>query len=156
MGRGEFLGPWTSSRAGLSTRRVSATWMSVAASGGDFAIYTLCVRSPVSEADNFRLHVSGYSSTAGDVLTSRGNNIEFSTKDRDNDIYGPENCAASYHGGWWYDFCHAANLNGLWGDTRYGQGVDWQPLTSYNKSATFTEMKVRVNPVVNGNTIIGK
>ena len=44
-----------------------------------------------NETDNYRLHVDGYNnhSTAGDSLLSSGNylhdNMQFSTKDRDND-----------------------------------------------------------------------
>ena len=38
-------------------------------------------------------------------------NMNFSTFDRDNDQYGG-NCAAVYKGGWWYERCFNANLNG--------------------------------------------
>ena len=37
------------------------------------------------ESDNYRLHVSAYNGTAGDKLR-RHNGMQFSTKDRDNDI----------------------------------------------------------------------
>ena len=105
-----------------------------------------------SVADNFRLHVSGYHGNAGDVLTIRGHNNAFSTFDRDHDTYGG-NCASEYHGGWWFDACHGGNLNGLWGDVHYGQGMDWLPLTDFYHSVTFSEMKVRPN---SGNAVIGK
>ena len=37
----------------------------------------------------------------------------FSTKDNDNDKRG-SNCAASYGNGWWFNACHASNLNGIY------------------------------------------
>ena len=63
------------------------------------------------ENENYRLHVSSYSGTAGDSLSYQ-NGMEFSTKDRDNDKSIGGNCALGYHGGWWYNECHHCNLNG--------------------------------------------
>ena len=38
----------------------------------------------------------------------------FSTKDRDNDVFsGGGSCAVAHKGGWWYDSCHESNVNGL-------------------------------------------
>ena len=48
---------------------------------------------------NYRLHVSGYSSTAGDSPAYHSL-MKFSTKDNDYDLYG-KNCASS-RGAWWY------------------------------------------------------
>ena len=52
------------------------------------------------ENDNYRLHVSSYSGTAGDSL-SYHNGMEFSTRDRDNDKWSSTSCAERYHGAWW-------------------------------------------------------
>lgn len=41
------------------------------------------------------------------------NGMKFSTKDRDNDNFRT-NCAEVYHGGFWYNGCWAANLNGVY------------------------------------------
>ena len=65
----------------------------------------------LDSSNNYRLDVGGYSGDATDSL-QRHNNMMFSTKDRDNDIYAQGQCAVLYKGGWWYDRCHEANLNG--------------------------------------------
>ena len=62
------------------------------------------------ESDNYRVHVSSYSGSAGDSF-SFTNGMQFSTKDRDHDIYNGQ-CAVSYHGAWWYKNCYTSNLNG--------------------------------------------
>ncbi|XP_061664966.1 fibrinogen alpha chain-like isoform X1 [Syngnathoides biaculeatus] len=67
------------------------------------------------EEEGFPLHVSGYAGTSGDALSHSG--MKFSTWDRDNDR-GVGNCAATHGGGWWYDNCRSANLNG-------GEGAVW-------------------------------
>jgi hypothetical protein len=38
--------------------------------------------------------------------------MKFSTYDQDNDEVGLSSCAKVYHGAWWYESCHNANLNG--------------------------------------------
>ncbi|XP_076083555.1 ficolin-2-like isoform X4 [Mytilus galloprovincialis] len=64
----------------------------------------------VDELENYQLTVTGFSGSpgVGDGLSS-GNS--FTTKDRDNDLYGG-NCAQYEHGAWWYDYCGRSNLNG--------------------------------------------
>ena len=37
---------------------------------------------------------------------------KFTTKDRDNDLYGGYNCATLHKGPWWHYNCNYANLNG--------------------------------------------
>ncbi|XP_059157020.1 fibrinogen C domain-containing protein 1-A-like [Physella acuta] len=70
--------------------------------------------------------------------------IGFTTIDRDNDVdHNNNNCADYYHGGWWYKGCHSMNINGQWGNTRYGEGLTWYPLTSFYQSVSTVEMKVR-------------
>ena len=65
----------------------------------------------LSEADNYRLLVSGYSGNIGDAL-SWHNTMMFSTYDRDNDQY-ILNCAALRGGGFWYERCAYANVNSI-------------------------------------------
>ncbi|XP_062991382.1 fibrinogen alpha chain [Elgaria multicarinata webbii] len=76
-----------------------------------------------SESEGYQLIISNYEGTAGDALikgseeggsqyTSHAN-MTFSTFDRDSDQW-EENCAEMYGGGWWYNNCQAANLNGIY------------------------------------------
>ncbi|XP_016535172.1 fibrinogen alpha chain isoform X2 [Poecilia formosa] len=65
-----------------------------------------------TEVEGFPLQVSGYTGDAGDALASHSG-VKFSTFDKDNDGSG-ENCAEAYGGGWWYNSCQAANLNGIY------------------------------------------
>lgn len=65
------------------------------------------------KSDNYRLTISGYNGTAADSM-KRHNNQRFTTKDIDNDEHDAINCAVAWKGGWWYQKCHHANLNGLY------------------------------------------
>lgn len=38
--------------------------------------------------------------------------MSFSTFDQDNDLFTALNCAAWFGGGWWFNACHLAFLNG--------------------------------------------
>ncbi|ELU00678.1 hypothetical protein CAPTEDRAFT_37893, partial [Capitella teleta] len=71
-----------------------------------------------SEADNYTLHVSGFTGTAGNALQYTGgggklmhNGMPFSTPGRDNE-QSDTNCAQKYGSGWWFNSCFEANLNG--------------------------------------------
>ncbi|CAG5123958.1 unnamed protein product, partial [Candidula unifasciata] len=105
-----------------------------------YAIYQVSIGD---ESSNYRLTLSGYSGDAGDSF-SYNSGSDFSTPDRDNDKDARRNCAEiSGGGGWWYNACTQANLNGKHG-VKGSQGMIWealnpdQPVTSY-------EMKLR-NP----------
>ncbi|XP_011495297.1 PREDICTED: protein scabrous-like [Ceratosolen solmsi marchali] len=71
-----------------------------------------------SEENGYRLRISGFSGNATDAMSYQ-NNMAFSAKDRDMDI-STTDCAANYHGGWWFSHCQHANLNG-----RYSLGLTW-------------------------------
>lgn len=93
------------------------------------------------ESDNYRIASLGtysYETTnpyqvPGDSMAITVNQ-KFTTKDRDNDTNPVGNCAHSYLGGWWYQQCHSANLNGyyFWSASNptgyhssYADGVNW-------------------------------
>jgi Fibrinogen beta and gamma chains, C-terminal globular domain len=61
-----------------------------------------------NETTNYRMYVSGYSGNATDSFTYQSGMI-FTTKDRDNDLWG-NNCAVYEGGGFWYKDCAMANV----------------------------------------------
>ncbi|XP_008063791.1 fibrinogen alpha chain [Carlito syrichta] len=116
-----------------------------------------------SEAEGYPLRVSSYEGTAGDALiegsTEEGaeytshNGMQFSTFDRDADQW-EENCAEVYGGGWWYNSCQAANLNGIYYpggsyDPRNNSpyeienGMVWVPFREADYSLRAVRMKIR-------------
>ncbi|XP_009238668.3 fibrinogen alpha chain [Pongo abelii] len=116
-----------------------------------------------SEAEGYALQVSSYEGTAGDALIEGSveegteytshNNMQFSTFDRDADQW-EENCAEVYGGGWWYNNCQAANLNGIYYlggsyDPRNNSpyeienGVVWVSFRGADYSLRAVRMKIR-------------
>uniref|UniRef100_A0A8C2CMF0 Microfibril associated protein 4 n=1 Tax=Cyprinus carpio TaxID=7962 RepID=A0A8C2CMF0_CYPCA len=67
-----------------------------------------------SEADGYKLQVSGFvDGGAGDSLSPH-NGMKFSTFDKDQDL-SEKNCAKIYFlGGFWYKSCYATNPTGLY------------------------------------------
>ncbi|XP_003384787.2 PREDICTED: ficolin-1-like [Amphimedon queenslandica] len=93
---------------------------------------------------NYWLTIGGYSGNAGDSLSAH-NGRPFSTKDRDHDGWN-RNCAEAYKGAWWYNACHASNLNGWYqyGPTAsYATSVVWAHFKGHHYSLMFSEMKVK-------------
>ena len=83
--------------------------------------------------------------TAGDSLAWH-HNMSFSTNDQDNDQAPGESCAISYNGAWWYNACHASNLNGRYlngSHSSYANGVNWYHWKGYHYSAKRAEMKIK-------------
>ena len=113
-----------------------------------------------SEKNNYKLHVAGYEGDAKDSLSGENregfddgytaNGMEFSTKDRDNDKSESVNCAERWAtGGWWYNRCSWANLNGkyIFPDDKVdedlkGIGINWHKWKNSNYMKS-TVMKIR-------------
>ncbi|KAM4707680.1 fibrinogen alpha chain [Discoglossus pictus] len=115
-----------------------------------------------SESEGYNLKVSVYDGNAGDALIEGSNddkeytshlNMKFSTYDRDSDKW-EENCAEMYGGGWWYNNCQAANLNGIYYtggqyDPRNNvpyeieNGIVWVPFKGADYSLKVVRMKIR-------------
>ncbi|GFR64288.1 fibrinogen C domain-containing protein 1 [Elysia marginata] len=93
-----------------------------------------------SERSGYRLTLGDFSGTAGDSMADT-NGVGFSTMDRDNDNSRRINCARDNAGGWWYNDCQSANLNGNW-RRNDEKGVRWNTFSGANKLAR-TEMKIR-------------
>ena len=90
---------------------------------------------------------------AGDSLADVTNpnvfaqDMQFSTYDADHDLLA-DNCAVLMRGAWWYNGCHAANLNGAYlggAHTSNADGIEWSTWTGYRYSLKFTEMKIAAN-----------
>ncbi|XP_026226072.1 fibrinogen-like protein 1 [Anabas testudineus] len=111
-----------------------------------------------NEADKYRLQYGQYSGKAGDALTGGSGMVEqwsaclsgmqFSTRDQDNDRYLHGSCAEENKAGWWFNRCHAANLNGKFYRNgkykgQYDNGVVWGTWKGLWYSLRHTTMKVR-------------
>ncbi|KAL3206527.1 hypothetical protein MRX96_039998 [Rhipicephalus microplus] len=75
----------------------------------------------------YRLHLGRFSGPEGWDSMAVSNGHNFSTFDRDNDMW-PQNCATTFRGAWWYNSCHSANLNGLnlnGPHQSFADGIDW-------------------------------
>lgn len=70
------------------------------------------------------------------------NGQPFTTYDRDNDNY-KGNCAVWAKGGWWHNGCQNSCLNGLYRDSGYAQGVNWEDWKNLKYSFKSSLMKVR-------------
>ena len=103
---------------------------------------------------NYRLTIGGYQNwgigATGDSMTGRAgsnNGMQFTTRDRDNDIWGL-NCAAhDRQGAWWYSNYGYSNLNGLYRDGRSnGAGVTWYHFNATAgswRTLRYSDMKLR-------------
>ena len=101
----------------------------------------------VAEAnDNYRLTIGGGVGTGVDAINYH-NGQQFSTYDNDNDQHSniDYNCAYRFQGGWWYNSCYYANLNGPH-DIPPNPSVDQRGAKMrwyYNRDVSSSEMKIR-------------
>ena len=97
-------------------------------------------------ASNYRLSIGSHSGTAGDSMAGSYslNNMQFSTYDRDNDVWG-SNCADNRQGAWWYRDCTYSNLNGryLGQSGNSDTGMWWYHWQRSYQSLKKSEMKIR-------------
>ncbi|CAM4679819.1 unnamed protein product [Lepidochelys olivacea] len=101
------------------------------------------------ESDSYRLRLGRYRGSAGDSLAWHDGR-PFSTLDRDHDAYSGS-CAQHQRGGWWYNACAHANLNGVWYQggpyrSRYQDGVYWAEFHGSAYSLRKVVMMVRPAP----------
>ena len=80
------------------------------------------------------------------VVLTFCSDMQFSTRDNDNDEKPNGSCAQKYQGAWWYSYCLHSNLNGLYligSHSSFGNGVNWKPFKGHHYSLKRTEMKVK-------------
>ncbi|XP_033850964.2 angiopoietin-related protein 2 [Acipenser ruthenus] len=101
------------------------------------------------ESEHYKLRLGRYHGNAGDSFTWH-NGKQFTTLDRDHDVY-TGNCAHYQKGGWWYNACAHSNLNGVWYRgghyrSRYQDGVYWAEFRGGSYSLKKVIMMIRPNP----------
>ena len=73
--------------------------------------------------------------------------MPFSTYDRENDnapedvYYG--HCAHWTKSGWWFNACQKTNLNGMYGNDNYGNGINWETWKGFYYSLMSSTIKIR-------------
>ena len=94
--------------------------------------------------DDYRIHVSGYSGNAGDSLRI-DNGMAFSTVDNDNDLWVGDCSKTRGGGGWWYNGCSLANLNGrnFGKPTESYEGILWYFYANDKRSFKSSKMMLR-------------
>ncbi|XP_062600623.1 microfibril-associated glycoprotein 4-like isoform X1 [Saccostrea cucullata] len=129
----------------LTKGRNSSLYVSITLTNGT-TLYELYHHFYVSdESDNYRLFLRGpVTGTLGDAMTGSHNlsGMSFSTPDRDNDIVS-HSCAALYRGGWWFNHCHHAFLNGPWSPESWT--YPWFSTVQSGTSVKGTTMMVKHN-----------
>ncbi|KAK1171628.1 angiopoietin-2-like [Acipenser oxyrinchus oxyrinchus] len=99
-----------------------------------------------SEAQNYRIHLKGYSGTAGKISSLGQPGNDFSTKDADNDKCICK-CSQLTTGGWWFDACGPSNLNGMYyqlgQNTNRFNGIKWYYWKGSGYSLKATTMMIR-------------
>ena len=85
--------------------------------------------------------------TAGNSLGDH-NSMQFSTKDRDNDLLSFKNCARDLKGGWWFTGCYTAFLNGPYSplqDLSNPIQISWRQFNYNQSTMRWTEMMLYSN-----------
>ena len=89
--------------------------------------------------------------TLGDGFTDQNQGMNFSTYDRDLDMYQPPaydvNCAVDHggSGGWWFNQCSPVCLTGKYlrpGEYEFRNEIYWSPLAGNEESLEMVEMKI--------------
>ena len=93
---------------------------------------------------DYRIHVSGYSGNAGDSLRI-DNGMAFSTIDSDKDLWVGDCSKTRGGGGWWYNGCSLANLNGrnFGKPTESYEGILWYFYANDKRSFKSSKMMLR-------------
>ncbi|XP_061190537.1 angiopoietin-2-like [Saccostrea echinata] len=105
----------------LTKERNSSLYVSITLVNGSKPYELYEWFSVSNEEDKYKLFLGGPATgTLGDGMLKIGNSyvslpgMSFTTSDKDNDRYDGVNCAVDLKGGWWFNICHHAFLNGPW------------------------------------------
>ncbi|XP_007117596.1 angiopoietin-related protein 1 isoform X2 [Physeter macrocephalus] len=98
------------------------------------------------ESEFYRLRLGTYQGNAGDSMMWH-NGKQFTTLDRDKDMYAG-NCAHFHKGGWWYNACAHSNLNGVWYRgghyrSKYQDGIFWAEYRGGSYSLRAAQMMIK-------------
>ncbi|XP_062609969.1 fibrinogen-like protein A [Saccostrea cucullata] len=134
----------------LTKGRNSSLYVSITLTNGT-KLYELYNQFSVADETNkYRLFLGGPATgTLGDSMLHTGvsyyvlSGMSFSTPDRDNDRYSSVNCAADSirRGGWWFNHCHSAFLNGQWSPGSWFW--PWYPTVTDSKQIKETLMMLK-------------
>ncbi|XP_062614679.1 fibroleukin-like [Saccostrea cucullata] len=142
----------------LTKDNPSSLYVSITLQNGT-TLYEIYNRFSVSdEAGKYQLFLAGpVNGILGDSMLNTGDSMldtgypnnydlsgmSFSTPDRDNDRWGGVNCAArsDRRGGWWFNICHLAFLNGQWSPASWS--YPWYPTVQSGTLVKETTMMVR-------------
>ncbi|KAF7221332.1 angiopoietin-2a [Nothobranchius furzeri] len=99
-----------------------------------------------NEEQNYKIHLKGFSGTAGKISSIGQPGSGFSTKDADNDKCVCK-CSQLTTGGWWFDACGPSNLNGIYyqngqNSNRFN-GIKWYYWKGSGYSLKSTAMMIR-------------
>ncbi|XP_062598776.1 ficolin-2-like [Saccostrea cucullata] len=97
-----------------------------------------------NEAGKYQLLLEGPATgTLGDEMTYH-DLMNFSTPDRDNDLWSGH-CAAAHdlRGGWWFNHCNRVYFNGRWSPELWNR--PWTPTVKTGASVRGTTMMIRRN-----------
>ncbi|CAL4210607.1 unnamed protein product, partial [Meganyctiphanes norvegica] len=102
-----------------------------------------------SERSQYALDIGDFTGNGTDAFTYHHGQL-FTTLDRDNDAYSSGNCAESFTGGWWYDRCYDAHLNGMYPEPPDRQNASfitwWMHEDGQKVPLVLKEVTIRVKP----------
>lgn len=98
------------------------------------------------ESHLYQMHVGAdFVGNVSDALRYH-DNMNFSSRDADHDA-SSQHCANQYEGGWWYNHCQHANLNG-----KYTFGLTWYD-TDNNAWLQLKRIQMKIRPA-SGHTVL--
>ncbi|XP_062571129.1 ficolin-2-like [Saccostrea cucullata] len=133
----------------LTKDKKTSLYISITTDG--LPLYVLYEEFYVANAENkYKLFLRGsVEGTLGDKMlyldqVESGyilSGMSFSTSDADNDLWQNGHCAVVHKGGWWYNNCHYAFLNGPWASATWDN--PWKDKIENGADVTETKMMIK-------------